>query len=181
MMDSRDITRSANSEPGRAGATMAARPAMAIPSGSRLNTSTRHARTTHGWRRISGAATRVRNWETGAQEFPRLFLKLFFKCLESRSSERLFFCAPRLPTQRMESQIAANKLPRTSTSVTWRKRVGVEPTIRPAKDRIAGFEGRGDHRTPFASAVRKTLRLRSLLDVCNLRRLRDLLRCYCGA
>jgi hypothetical protein len=35
----------------------------------------------------------------------------------------------------------------------WRKRVGVEPTIRPAKDRIAGFEGRGDHRTPFASAV----------------------------
>jgi len=29
--------------------------------------------------------------------------------------------------------------------------VGVEPTIRPAKDRIAGFEGREDHRTPFAS------------------------------
>src|SRR5579859_8245712 len=35
----------------------------------------------------------------------------------------------------------------------WRKRVGVEPTIRPAKDRIAGFEGREDHRTPFASAA----------------------------
>ena len=35
----------------------------------------------------------------------------------------------------------------------WRKRVGVEPTIRPAKDRIAGFEGREDHRTPFASIV----------------------------
>src|SRR6266481_5934189 len=35
--------------------------------------------------------------------------------------------------------------------VSWRKRVGVEPTIRPAKDRIAGFEGRGSHRTPFAS------------------------------
>src|SRR5882762_547614 len=34
----------------------------------------------------------------------------------------------------------------------WRKRVGVEPTIRPAKDRIAGFEGRGSHQTPFASA-----------------------------
>ena len=33
----------------------------------------------------------------------------------------------------------------------WRKRVGVEPTIRPAKDRIAGFEGREGHRTPFAS------------------------------
>jgi len=29
--------------------------------------------------------------------------------------------------------------------------VGVEPTIRPAKDRIAGFEDREDHRTPFAS------------------------------
>src|ERR1700681_1507055 len=34
----------------------------------------------------------------------------------------------------------------------WRKRVGVEPTIRPAKDRIAGFEGRESHRTLFASA-----------------------------
>jgi hypothetical protein len=29
--------------------------------------------------------------------------------------------------------------------------VEVESTIRPAKDRIAGFEGRGDHRTSFAS------------------------------
>ena len=27
----------------------------------------------------------------------------------------------------------------------------VESTIRPAKDRIAGFEDRGSHRTPFAS------------------------------
>src|SRR6267142_52873 len=33
----------------------------------------------------------------------------------------------------------------------WRKRVGVEPTIRPAKGRIAGFEGRAGHRTNFAS------------------------------
>ncbi len=32
----------------------------------------------------------------------------------------------------------------------WRKRVGVEPTIRPAKARIAGFESREDHRTLFA-------------------------------
>ena len=30
--------------------------------------------------------------------------------------------------------------------------MGVEPTIRPAKDRIAGFEGRERHRTLFASA-----------------------------
>jgi len=29
--------------------------------------------------------------------------------------------------------------------------VGVEPTIRPAKDRITGFEGRESHRTLFAS------------------------------
>jgi hypothetical protein len=29
--------------------------------------------------------------------------------------------------------------------------VGVEPTIPSAKDGIAGFEGRGSHRTPFAS------------------------------
>ncbi len=35
---------------------------------------------------------------------------------------------------------------------TWRKRVGVEPTIQPAKGRIAGFEGREGHRTLFASA-----------------------------
>ncbi len=41
---------------------------------------------------------------------------------------------------------------RSDPEISWRKRVGVEPTIRPAKDRIAGFEGRGDHRTPFASA-----------------------------
>src|SRR5712692_6976312 len=34
----------------------------------------------------------------------------------------------------------------------WRKRVGVEPTIRPAKGRIASFEGREGHRTLFASA-----------------------------
>ena len=36
--------------------------------------------------------------------------------------------------------------------LVWRKRVGVEPTIRPAKGRIAGFEGREDHRTPCAPA-----------------------------
>jgi hypothetical protein len=32
----------------------------------------------------------------------------------------------------------------------WRRRVEVESTIRPAKGRIAGFEGREGHRTPFA-------------------------------
>ena len=36
----------------------------------------------------------------------------------------------------------------------WRKRVGVEPTIHPAKGRIAGFEDREDHRTPCASTSR---------------------------
>jgi hypothetical protein len=35
----------------------------------------------------------------------------------------------------------------------WRKRVGVEPTIHPAKGRIAGFEDREDHRTPCASGA----------------------------
>jgi len=34
----------------------------------------------------------------------------------------------------------------------WRRRVGVEPTIRSAKGRIGGFEGRDSHRTIFASA-----------------------------
>jgi hypothetical protein len=36
---------------------------------------------------------------------------------------------------------------------TWRKRVGVEPTILAAKDRINGFEGHEDHRTPGASVI----------------------------
>jgi hypothetical protein len=36
----------------------------------------------------------------------------------------------------------------------WRGRVEVESTIRPAKGRIAGFEGREGHRTPFAPARR---------------------------
>ena len=35
----------------------------------------------------------------------------------------------------------------------WRKRVGVEPTIRLAKSRINGFEGHEDHRTSFASVA----------------------------
>jgi hypothetical protein len=43
--------------------------------------------------------------------------------------------------------------------------VGVEPTIRSAKERIAGFEGRENHRTFFAPAVEKT--------VCDYRTLRE--------
>ena len=35
----------------------------------------------------------------------------------------------------------------------WRKRVGVEPTILAAKDRIHGFEGHESHRTSFASEL----------------------------
>jgi hypothetical protein len=38
------------------------------------------------------------------------------------------------------------------TKQIWRRRVGVEPTIRSAKGRIGGFEGRDSHRTIFASA-----------------------------
>ena len=43
----------------------------------------------------------------------------------------------------------------------------VESTIRPAKDRIAGFEGREGHRTPFASVVGKVIRLQSLRSLSN--------------
>jgi len=32
----------------------------------------------------------------------------------------------------------------------WRERVEVESTTRSAKERVAGFEGREGHRTPFA-------------------------------
>jgi hypothetical protein len=37
--------------------------------------------------------------------------------------------------------------------MSWRKRVGVEPTTLAAKDRINGFEGHEDHRTLFASVL----------------------------
>ena len=45
----------------------------------------------------------------------------------------------------------------TESTRLWRKRVGVEPTTRLAESRIAGFEGREDHRIPFASAVCKSM------------------------
>lgn len=35
----------------------------------------------------------------------------------------------------------------------WRRRVEVESTTRSAKERVAGFEGREGHRTPFAPIV----------------------------
>jgi hypothetical protein len=45
----------------------------------------------------------------------------------------------------------------------WRKRVGVEPTIHPAKGRIAGFEDREDHRTPCASVYRQPVASRGII------------------
>jgi hypothetical protein len=45
---------------------------------------------------------------------------------------------------------AGTKCPKVNK--LWRRRVGVEPTIRSAKGRIGGFEGRDSHRTIFASA-----------------------------
>ena len=35
--------------------------------------------------------------------------------------------------------------------------MGVEPTTLPAKDRINGFEGHEDHRTLFASVVKRRM------------------------
>jgi len=69
----------------------------------------------------------------------------------------------------------------TESTRPWRKRVGVEPTIRLAKSRIAGFEGREDHRTLCASVVRNKFRLQSLLNMRNLRRFQNQRWCYCGA
>src|SRR5437764_6618688 len=48
--------------------------------------------------------------------------------------------------------LARHRTTNTHAVWDWRKRLGVVPTIRPAKDRIAGFEGRERHRTFFASA-----------------------------
>ena len=45
----------------------------------------------------------------------------------------------------------------------WRKRVGVEPTIHPAKGRIAGFEDREDHRTPCASVYGQPVAPRGII------------------
>jgi hypothetical protein len=45
-----------------------------------------------------------------------------------------------------------------------RGRVEVESTIRPAKGRIAGFEGREGHRTPFAPVACKANRVQTLLN-----------------
>jgi hypothetical protein len=39
--------------------------------------------------------------------------------------------------------------------------VGVEPTIRLAKSRIAGFEDREGHRTPFASVLARSTRYKA--------------------
>ncbi len=61
--------------------------------------------------------------------------------------------------------------------ISWRKRVGVEPTTRLAKNRITGFEGREDHRTLCASAGCKTFSLQSLVNVRNLRSFDNWLRC----
>jgi hypothetical protein len=58
--------------------------------------------------------------------------------------------------------------------------VEVESTIRPAKDRIAGFEGREGHRTPFASVVGKIIRLQGLHAVSKFGFRSFLPRCYCG-
>src|SRR5580700_3394012 len=60
----------------------------------------------------------------------------------------------------------------------WRKRVGVEPTIPAAKDRINGFEGHEDHRAPGASVVSKRLRILGLLDIGNFRLSLHGRRCY---
>jgi hypothetical protein len=48
--------------------------------------------------------------------------------------------------------------------------VGVEPTTLAAKDRINGFEGHEDHRTPFASAQDYSRELVNLSEntECNL-------------
>src|SRR5208337_2905821 len=50
----------------------------------------------------------------------------------------------------------------------WRRRVEVESTIRPAKGRIAGFEGREGHRTPFAPVAARSsdYRLYSTYSTC---------------
>jgi hypothetical protein len=59
--------------------------------------------------------------------------------------------------------------------------VGVEPTTRLAKSRITGFEDREDHRTLFASVGCKTFRVRSLVNVRNLRDFRNWVWCCWGA
>jgi hypothetical protein len=47
------------------------------------------------------------------------------------------------------SYTAAHETPANCPWI-WRRRVEVESTTRSAKERVAGFEGREGHRTPFA-------------------------------
>ena len=57
----------------------------------------------------------------------------------------------------------------------------VESTIRPAKGRIAGFEGREGHRTPFASLFARFSEYKAYILCANLLTADLGLWCYWGA
>ena len=59
--------------------------------------------------------------------------------------------------------------------------MGVEPTIRSAKGRISGFEGRDSHRTIFASGGLKEIVTLMLLNVSARLRCLATDGCYRGA
>ena len=58
---------------------------------------------------------------------------------------------PAEPTLNNQEHIANTRI---NIDDLWRERVEVESTTRSAKERVAGFEGREGHRTPFAPVVR---------------------------
>ena len=84
----------------------------------------------------------------------RVILTCYF-CFGSRHSKKMervgggWFVGQK-PT-RFSLNAPSGRSNRLNLKQIWRRRVGVEPTIHPAKGRIAGFEGREDHRTPCAS------------------------------
>ena len=86
----------------------------------------------------------------------RVILTCYF-CFGSRHSKKMEWVGSgwfvgQKPT-RFSLNAPSGRSNRLNLKQIWRRRVGVEPTIHPAKGRIAGFEGREDHRTPFASGA----------------------------
>jgi hypothetical protein len=84
------------------------------------------------------------------------------------------------PTLNIRHDISNDRI---NTGYLWRRRVEVESTTRSSKERIAGFEDREGHRTPFASVVMLTDSCyKGLLNTRNSALLRFRSRwCYCGA
>jgi len=96
----------------------------------------------------------------------RVILTCYF-CFGSRHSKKMervgggWFVGQK--PARFSLNAPSGRSNRLNLKQIWRRRVGVEPTIHPAKGRIAGFEDREDHRTPCASVYRQPVASRGII------------------